>query len=85
MKDYDTKNFALVENKIKQEQEQQQQCGKKPIADMINCCVLNTNEFDVIIIREWKRAMQMGLFRYKLDRPLPSRYTSGKYSILIQV
>lgn len=41
--------------------------------------------FDYLLTSEWKRAMKNGVFKYKIDAPLPTRHLNGKYSFLVQV
>ena len=44
-----------------------------------------SNQFDQLLVSTWNDAMNRGLFKFKLDKDIPTRYLDGKYSFLVQV
>ena len=43
------------------------------------------SDFDCQLLSEWTEAMEKGMFKFKIDENMPTKYLLGKYSFLAQV
>lgn len=43
------------------------------------------SNFDNRLLSEWTEAMENGIFKFKIDANIPTRYLPGKYTFLAQM